>query len=81
VESTDGTIHGRVLHIRVDSPAAAVHSSLEKVLLARQWHPSPAMQGSKGSVISMNKGNRRLDIVVGEDSVGKSRLVLVLDQR
>ena len=81
VESTDGSIHGRVLHIRVDSPAAAVRSSLEKVLLARQWHPSPAMQGNKGSVISMNKGNRRLDIVIGEDSAGKSRLVLVLDQR
>ena len=81
VESTDGPIHGRVLHIRVDSPAAAVRSSLEKALLARRWHPSPAIQGNKGSVISMNKGNRRLDIVIGEDSAGKSRLVLVLDQR
>ncbi len=81
VESTDGPIHGRVLRIRVDSPAAAVRSSLEKALLARQWHPSPAMQGNKGSVISMNKGNRRLDIVIGEDGADKSRLVLVLDQR
>jgi len=36
---------------------------------------------NNGSVIAMNKGNRRLDVVIGEDGTGKSRLVIVLDQR
>ncbi|MBN6740190.1 hypothetical protein JKG47_06525 [Acidithiobacillus sp. MC6.1] len=80
VESSDAGIRGRVLHMRVDTPAAILRASLDKALLAQQWQPAPAMRNN-GSVISMNKGNRRLDVVIGEDGTGKSRLVIVLDQR
>ncbi len=80
VESSDGGIRGRVLHVHVDAPATIVHASLDRALLTQRWQPLSTVHNS-GSVISMQKGRRRLDIVIGEDGTGKSRLIIVLDQR
>ncbi|MBE7567945.1 hypothetical protein HF670_11330 [Acidithiobacillus thiooxidans] len=80
IDSHDHGIHGRVLHIHVNIPASDLRTLLEKALLARQWRGSPAMQGQT-SVISMNKDNRHLDMVIGADGVGESRVIVVLDQR
>ena len=80
VETNDAGIHGRVLHVRADSPAGTLRSTLKNALMVQQWQPAPAMRNNP-SVISMNKGNRHLDIVIGEHGTDNSRLVVVLDQR
>ena len=80
METTDAGIRGRVLHVRAGSPARILRSTLKNALMVQQWQPAPAMRNNP-SVISMNKGNRHLDIVIGEDGTDNSRLVVVLDQR
>ncbi len=80
VESHDHGIQGRVLHIHAEMPASALRTQMESALQARQWRAEPTMHGHS-SVISMNKDHRHLDMVIGENGDGKSRMVIVLDQR
>ncbi|MFA7495000.1 MAG: hypothetical protein WCY67_01665 [Acidithiobacillus sp.] len=80
IETRDGDIRGRVLHVYVDAPMAKIRNTLEKRLQAQQWQTTSVARGN-AAVISMSKDNRHLDIVIGKDESGKSRLVVVLDQR